>query len=502
MIKKFTAALLLFAIFGIQATFSQTSREEFDRFRQQSERDFRAFQEQSRQDLDDFRARTNAEFAAFMNRPWRDFQVVEPTPPPPPPPPIEIPKIDPEQEVTTEPIPIKEIIVPPPPEPRPQPIAPIEVPEPPTPEVPVPDVDDFSFLFFNTQATVRLNDSLRFTLYDITEQTVAQMWYTLSSEQYNALIADCLALRDRLNLSDWGYKSLLRTMSEQFFGEESNEAVLLQMFILTQSGYKVRIARAGEQLALLVPFRENLYGYAFLYINRQRFYIMNRNLRTLTLHVFDEAFPREQFFSWQTSLPNLAVDLTAPRTFSTAPCLFFPNRPEIYVTIQTNRNLVDFLYTYPFARWDMYVHAGLSDIVRQSLFPVLQRAVAGKSNLEAVQVFLDFLHHAFDYMTDCEQFGYEKPFFADESFFFPYNDCKDRSILFSILVRDLLGLEVVLLHYPNHLSTAVHFPEYVQGNYFMIDGRRFVEADPTFINARVGMTMPQFRGVSANIVRL
>ena len=174
----------------------------------------------------------------------------------------------------------------------------------------------------------------------------------------------------------------------------------------------------------------------------------------------------------------------------------------INVTIQTNRNLLDYLYTFPPARWDRYVHAGLSETVQRVLYPALLEAIAGKNNVEAVQILLDFNHHAFAYMTNAEQFGYEKTFFADENFFFAANDCKARAVLFSILVRDLLGLEVVLLHYPNHLSAAVHFPEYVQGNYFMIDGRRFVEADPTFINASVGMTMPMFRGVSANIIRL
>jgi hypothetical protein len=52
------------------------------------------------------------------------------------------------------------------------------------------------------------------------------------------------------------------------------------------------------------------------------------------------------------------------------------------------------------------------------------------------------------------------------------------------------------------LATAVAFPEEVNGNYFTIDGRRYTVCDPTYIGAFVGETMPQYIGVSANLVRL
>jgi hypothetical protein len=53
-------------------------------------------------------------------------------------------------------------------------------------------------------------------------------------------------------------------------------------------------------------------------------------------------------------------------------------------------------------------------------------------------------------------------------------------------VRDLLGLDVLLLYYPGHLATAVNFPTEVKGDFFMVDGLRFTICDPTFIGAGVG----------------
>ena len=136
------------------------------------------------------------------------------------------------------------------------------------------------------------------------------------------------------------------------------------------------------------------------------------------------------------------------------------------------------------------------------LYPSLRKAIAGKSDYEAVEILLNFVQTSLEYMTDDEQFGYERPLFPDESLYYPYCDCEDRSILFSVLVRELVGLDVVLLYYPGHLATAVCFNSDVSGDYLTVGGRKYVVCDPTYINANVGMTMPQYKGVKAEVVRL
>ena len=90
---------------------------------------------------------------------------------------------------------------------------------------------------------------------------------------------------------------------------------------------------------------------------------------------------------------------------------------------------------------------------------------------------LDYVQHSFNYSTDQDQFGKEKYFFCEENFYYPKNDCEDRAILLSWLVRRLVGLDVVLLHYPNHLCTAVRFTtNEAHGDYLTIDGERSLAA--------------------------
>lgn len=100
--------------------------------------------------------------------------------------------------------------------------------------------------------------------------------------------------------------------------------------------------------------------------------------------------------------------------------------------------------------------------------PVLKAAVGGKAKRVAAGMLLNFVQTAFEYRADGEQFGYERPFFPDETLFYPYSDCEDRAILYAVLVRELLGLDVVLLHYPNHLATAVALGDDVPGDYLTL----------------------------------
>ena len=67
---------------------------------------------------------------------------------------------------------------------------------------------------------------------------------------------------------------------------------------------------------------------------------------------------------------------------------------------------------------------------------------------------------------------------------------EDRSILFSRLIRDLLGLDVALIYYPSHLATAVCFDQEVSGDTMIIGGRTFIVCDPTYIGAPVRAQMP------------
>ena len=75
-------------------------------------------------------------------------------------------------------------------------------------------------------------------------------------------------------------------------------------------------------------------------------------------------------------------------------------------------------------------------------------------------------------------------------------------LLFSRLVRDIMGLDVVLLYYPGHLAATVAFSTQVNGDWLVYNNRRYVVCDPTYINASVGMTMPGMNNQQAKVIVL
>ena len=128
---------------------------------------------------------------------------------------------------------------------------------------------------------------------------------------------------------------------------------------------------------------------------------------------------------------------------------------------------------------------------------VLQNLFTG-----AVNIILRFVQTAFKYQTDDIQFGREKWLFPDETIYYPYADCEDRSILFAWMVKTLTGLDVVGLDWPGHIATAVAFNDNIPGDYLIINGRRYTICDPTYINADIGMMMDNYRGVGVRVIEI
>lgn len=474
--------------------FVEQRQQGFDKSAEKQKQDFDKFKSEARKQYEAFRNKANAEFADFMQRQWTEVKTQPAVPAPPSPePPVPVIK-DPDDN---SPIPVKRLPVA-----DITPLSPI-LPQP-TPPVPIVEPaprrsDAYKFLFYNTPCTVRLENTQRFRLPDVYEKSVADVWRSMGTDQMDLTLLDCLSLREDLSLSDWGYIDFLRVLTESFFGKPCSEAVLMQMYLLTQSGYKVRLARVEKQLKLLVPFSGQVYSYSYIRDGGDKFYIVDTTSPKSGYHVFNYAFPNEKMPSLrQTATPALVYRPATSRTFTSA------KYSALQVKLAPNRNLTDFYNHYPLSsEWQHYVTASLSDEVKSGLYPTLKAQLAGKTQKEAVSILLNFVQTAFEYKTDAEQFGYERPLFGDETFFYPYSDCEDRSILFAILVRELVGLDVVLLNYPRHLATAVKFTEVMpSGSYFPLEDGNYVVCDPTYIGADVGESMPQYQDKSATIVRI
>jgi hypothetical protein len=144
----------------------------------------------------------------------------------------------------------------------------------------------------------------------------------------------------------------------------------------------------------------------------------------------------------------------------------------------------------------MYANTPMDKNLEEQLYPQMREKLAGMSKLDAVQHLLNWVQTGLEYEYDDNVWGHDRAFFGEESLFYHFCDCEDRSILLSHLVRDLVGLDVVLVYYPGHLAMAVDFKEDVDGEYYMYDNRKFVVCDPTYIGASVGQAAMEPNGIT------
>lgn len=513
---------------------------------------FKEYKAAQKDKFEEYRKQLNAEYAEYMRQAWTEYKPCPPKPVPPrkePPKPVVMTPEEPATSPVIQPVPPEEPVVEPTIEPVEEPVEePAEEPIEPTvepetepvaepeeedtdepeevvlpfdevvplaepaqpvvPAIPLPEVTPVvtsvpghTFSYYGTSCKITgMNSTHRFVLAGVKEEHVADAWVTLAADKYLSVLAQCAEYREKLNLCDWGYVRFLQEMTTSFFtASHSNEAVLMQVYLLVQSGYRVRMARSDNRLVLLLPIEHDVYDYSYLTVDGIPYYVIDDGARNgRSFYVYDRAFPQEMALSlYMPSPPSLKPvgGKTVERTLT--------SKKQVSVTIETDKNLIDFYNDYPVSsQWGYYSSASLSQDVKSALYPVLQQHIEGMSSADAANLLLNFVQTAFDYKTDGEQFGSERPLFGDETLYYPYCDCEDRSIFYSILVRDLLGLDVVLLNYPEHLATAVKFKEEVRGDYIQLDDGKYVVCDPTYIGASIGVAMPDCRDEKAVIVRI
>jgi len=491
--KKFTAvAFSLLLTCGISAQIDS----DFDAFRKRMQSEFADFQNKAQRDYNEFRRKANEDFARFMEQQWEQMHVMKGEQPTERPKPVRQPVAVPDRILPTQPEPMPEPDVVPMPEKVPPPeIDPDELIE----ELPqpVPSAPTEGMMFYGTNCPLHIEKDKRIVLKSTNEKSAANAWKELSDGRYDALLRDCLSLRSSMQLGDWGYIELTRQAAIATMDKEGNEATLLQGWLLSQAGIEIRIARANNKFVLMVPFDIDICSYSYINIKGRKYYILD-NERSGNLAVCNMAFPKSHSASIKMQkIPQFAMSQNATRNFEAS------NFSTMKASVYVNKNLMRFFDGYPHS--NSYIHlvyASLSDEVKKQLYPALRQQLDGKSKKKQVQMLLDFVQTSFDYKSDKEQFGSQRAFFGDESFYHPFNDCEDRSILFSILVRELVGLDVILLDLPNHMAAAVNFDTEMPGNYYTVGGKHFTVCDPTYIGAGIGEAMPQFQNVKARVIRL
>lgn len=366
-----------------------------------------------------------------------------------------------------------------------------------TPESPLyvggADRTKVSFLGVDYYVSNQLADC--FKLSGLEENSLADGLEALYKSDYEPLMDDLRQLRKDDLGNDWALYLMTGNVCEKLIG--GNESVLMRQFLLNNLGYKARVARrmADNTLTLMLPANSMIYGKTYLTDRGVRYYDIDA----------DRSYPSYRICPREAPGAVNLVDmnmLQMPRYKGDMKMSTHTGeRYNASATVSVPVPLIDFFSKTPQMEYPYYANAKVDQALSSRLLSSLQSAIEGKTETEAADVLLDFVQSGFDYATDPQQFGYEKPFFVEELFYYPKCDCEDRSILYRYLMTNLLGLDVVLIKYPNHVATGVKFNSDVKGNYFVDGGSKYFICDPTFVGASVGVCMPDFKDVAAEVVK-
>ena len=328
------------------------------------------------------------------------------------------------------------------------------------------------------------------------EKAVADAYEAMCKADYKPLLADCRQLKKDLKLNDWGVFLFVRDVSNALCAD-ANASVVMQQFLLNELGYKSKMARRADrdQMLLFVATDCKMYGRPYFTKDGLNYYNLTSD-ETCQFYMCQEDSPKAK--------SSIDMQITnAPLLNSGMVNSVHKNGAgTVAVSVDVPKSLMLFYKSMPQCDYSVYVNAKVNPAVADRLLSSLAPIVEGKSETEAANLLINFVQTGFKYATDQEQFGYEKPFFVEELFYYPYCDCEDRAVLYSYLVRNLLKLDVVLLDYPNHIATAVCFNENVSGDFVTVEGKKYIVCDPTYIGASIGKAMPQFKRVAAKVLKL
>jgi len=356
--------------------------------------------------------------------------------------------------------------------------------------------------FFGLNLHVNYSENLKDALEEpLNEKAIADFWYKISNSDYEPFLKQAQEYKNQMNLNDWGYCLFLNKVGKKLTDNSKNLKRLFVWFMLIKSGYQVKLGFVENAVFLLLPSKNVLFGVTYLILDEQKFYVVNfeqKEKLPLAIQTYEGNYPdADDLIDLRvTKAPLISKEIVERE-------LRFKYKGETYIlTVQYNLPTAKYFENYPLTDLNIYFNAPLTNEANFSVISQLKDILEEKPEAEAVNILLRFVQTAFQYKTDDEQFGREKSFFSEETLFYPFCDCEDRSVFFSYLVRNLLGLNVIGLDYPGHIATAVKFNTDLEGDSVTFNNEKYLVCDPTYVNANIGLCMPDFKNVEPKIIEL
>jgi len=348
---------------------------------------------------------------------------------------------------------------------------------------------DIEFDFFGTALGLNIPyDMQKAKFFPQTKKGITNFFQSVATIEYETLVYDIEKISNKMNLNDWGKYLLIKEISEKIFSNQ-DDSRLLSWFIFNKLGYSVRIGLSNKHVVLMHHSEKTIYSTPNYTIDKKKFYVISNYAQGSSGKIFTykQNYPNSDraFDLSMETLPNFKENLESK-------LLSYKQYGKEYsVSYHYNQNLIDFMSTYPQADYETFFNAPMDSRTYKEIATGLKKHINGMQASVAINFVLNFVQSAFKYEVDEQQFGREKVMFAEETLYFDKSDCEDRAVLFAYLVNKLFNIGVVGVKYKDHMATALYIP--MKGDSVKINSKKFVIADPTYMNAIVGQSMSKYK---------
>jgi len=351
--------------------------------------------------------------------------------------------------------------------------------------------EDVSFNFFGTDLGFSVDDSVKDAkFYPQNQEGISSFFTVVAKSEYENVLVLISNIKSSMRLNDWGLYLLVTKFSQELFANP-NDAKLMGWFIFNKLGYDVKVGLAKREVTLMHYSEKIIYSTPNYSFSGKKFYLLSHydKGRVGRLYSYKQSYPgaTKAFDLSLKELPNFNSNVKNKS-------LWFNYNDKVFTTTyHYNQNLLDFMATYPQADYETFFNAPVDEMSYTAIARDIKKQIDGKKASVALDFVLKFVQNAFVYERDNQQFSREKVMFAQETLYFDKSDCEDRAILFSYLVKELFGYSVVGVKYRDHMATALYIP--LDGDSVKVGRKKYVIADPTYINANIGQSMPKYRSV-------
>lgn len=345
-----------------------------------------------------------------------------------------------------------------------------------------------SFKFYGNTIAVSYDRLLSLPVNQpVNNEIIVEYWKKFMVGNSNHLIRQLMTYRDRLGLNDWGYFLLVKSCSSSLYPEEEAAADLLAWALMIRSGYDVKIGYNQLGVSVLYPAASKINGIPHIRIDGTDYYI-DRPISSFPIT------SNVQSHAGASGTIHLRINrsLNFRGEAETKKIQFLWDRKLHTFNLKFNPEVIRFMEDYPQTDPELYFGAPFTVLAMESLVRQMKPVLAGMKQEEGAAFLQQFVQKSFAYHPFNDNYGYDRFMFPEELLFKDESNDKGKALLYAWFVSNLLNQKAALIEFPGFYSVAVSLDQPMDGDNFIVGGRSYTMADPTFENAPLGLVMNEF----------